>query len=556
MTITSSVNPSTLGQSVTFTATVTSSSNTPAGTVQFLDGSTAMGTVTLANGSATWTTSTLTAGQHTITAVYRASGSALASTASLTQTVNGLQTTTTLTAAPNPAYALQAVTLTAHVTPASSGTPTGTVSFYDNGAAIGNATLPASGTVTLQANFPAASAAPHQITAVYSGDSTFSTSTSAPFAETIRFNPTTTLITTMVPNPVGAYLSATLSAVVSSSTSPGNVPTGSITFTAGGKPLGTGKLVNGVVSVPVNARAAGTYLVVANYSGDTAFFPSGSPAQTLTVIPEPSTVTLASSLNPSVLGSAVTFTATASAPGMGTPLNGTFTSYDGITQLGPPVQSTTGTATFATSTLAVGTHPITVAYSGNASVEASTSAVLQQVVKAYQGDFTLTATPSSASLYTGAAAKFTVTAAPQNGFNLPLALSCSNLPAYTTCTFTPVTLPTANQDGSYSSTLVIQTSAPEKAASAKNLAGGATALASLFALLFIPRRLRHKIRGAWFAIALLAALASLSACGGNGTLTGGTPIGTHSITITASTTVVEPQLSHTAPLTLTVKSLF
>lgn len=549
-TITSSLNPSTVGQSVTFTATVTSSNNTPSGTVQFLDGNTAMGTVTLANSSASWTTSALTAGQHTITAVYRASGSDLASTALLTQTVNGLQTTTTLTAAPNPAYALQAVTLTAHVTPATSGTPTGTVTFYDNGAAIGTSALPASGIATLQTSFAAASATPHQLIAIYSGDSTFNTSTSLPFAETIQFNPTTTVIASISPNPVGAFLNTTLTAKVSSTTSPISSATGSVSFsTGGGKPFGTATLTNGTATLQINAGAAGTYPVYASYSGDTAFFPSGSAASTLTVTPEPSTVTLTSSKNPSVFGDSVTFTATATAPGYATPVAGLWEFYDGTTQLG----GVNGSGTFTTSTLAVGPHPITAVFLGNGSVTSGISPVLNQVVLAYQGDFTLTATPSSASLYTGAAAKFTVTATPQNGFNLPLALACSGLPAYTTCTFTPATI----QNGSYSSTLVVQTSAPAKSASAKNLTTGATALATLFGLLLIPRRLRRNwMRGAWFAIALLAALANLSACGGNGTLTGGTPAGTYPITITASTTVVEPQLSHTTPITLTVKSLF
>ena len=75
--VSSSLNPSLLGQSVTFTATVTSLGGTPTGTVQFKDGATNLGLPVTLNGSgqATFTTSSLTAGTHTITAVY--SGDAL-----------------------------------------------------------------------------------------------------------------------------------------------------------------------------------------------------------------------------------------------------------------------------------------------------------------------------------------------------------------------------------------------------------------------------------------------------------------------------------------------
>ncbi|MGB9489729.1 MAG: protease pro-enzyme activation domain-containing protein, partial [Terriglobales bacterium] len=68
--VTSSLNPSIYGQSISFSATVTGSS--PSGTVQFYIDSTAFGSaVTLASGSATSiSTSTLAVGTHTVTATY------------------------------------------------------------------------------------------------------------------------------------------------------------------------------------------------------------------------------------------------------------------------------------------------------------------------------------------------------------------------------------------------------------------------------------------------------------------------------------------------------
>jgi len=91
-TLTSSLNPSTLGKSVTFTITVVTvapGSGTPTGTVTLKNGATTVGTATLASGKATISTSALTHGAHSMTAVYSGSVDDLSSTSAiLTQTVN------------------------------------------------------------------------------------------------------------------------------------------------------------------------------------------------------------------------------------------------------------------------------------------------------------------------------------------------------------------------------------------------------------------------------------------------------------------------------------
>jgi hypothetical protein len=68
--VTSSANPSLMGQAITLTATVSASSGAPTGTVTFLDGSTTLGTGTLASGTATFQASALTPGTHSVTAAY------------------------------------------------------------------------------------------------------------------------------------------------------------------------------------------------------------------------------------------------------------------------------------------------------------------------------------------------------------------------------------------------------------------------------------------------------------------------------------------------------
>jgi hypothetical protein len=88
-TVTSSLNPSTYGKPVKFTAAVTSSSGTPAGMVTFKAGTTTLGTGTLSAGKALLAVSNLAIGSHSITVIYDGFGSFLSSSSAiLTQTVN------------------------------------------------------------------------------------------------------------------------------------------------------------------------------------------------------------------------------------------------------------------------------------------------------------------------------------------------------------------------------------------------------------------------------------------------------------------------------------
>src|ERR1039458_6986829 len=97
-TLGSSVNPSTFGQLVTFTATVSPTSGTtvPTGTVQFSeDGSAAGSPVTLSGGQATYATSVLSAGTHSISAVYTpASGTAFTTSSATALSISSVTLST------------------------------------------------------------------------------------------------------------------------------------------------------------------------------------------------------------------------------------------------------------------------------------------------------------------------------------------------------------------------------------------------------------------------------------------------------------------------------
>ena len=170
--LTSTPNPSTLGQTVTLSTTV--SAVAPAvgvltGTVTFRDGATSLGVVTLVNGNASLTISTLTTGTHSLTAVYSGSPNFLASTSPVVnQVVNPGSTTTSLTSTPNPSNFGQTVTLSATVSPVApaTGVPTGTVTFRDGATALATVTL-VNGSASL--SISTLTPGSHSLTAVYSG---------------------------------------------------------------------------------------------------------------------------------------------------------------------------------------------------------------------------------------------------------------------------------------------------------------------------------------------------------------------------------------------------
>lgn len=93
----------------------------------------------------------------------------------------------------------------------------------------------------------------------------------------------------------------------------------------------------------------------------------------------PTGTTIRSSINPSLFGQAVSFTATVSSPA-GTP-SGTVTFFDNGVALGTGTLIN-GAATFVASSLAMGSHSITASYGGATGFPASSSPVLSQVVQA------------------------------------------------------------------------------------------------------------------------------------------------------------------------------
>src|SRR5262249_24596237 len=124
----SSPSPSTYGQSIVFTATVSAAnSGIPTGSVTFRDGSSDLGTILLSGNSATLSTSSLGSGLHSITARYNGDSNFIPSTSPIVeQQVNQAPSSTSLSSSQNPSSIGASVTFSASVTGAGS-IPTGTV---------------------------------------------------------------------------------------------------------------------------------------------------------------------------------------------------------------------------------------------------------------------------------------------------------------------------------------------------------------------------------------------------------------------------------------------
>jgi len=142
--ISSSRNPSNLGQTVTLTANVSFGSGSASGTIEFYDGATLIGSATIAAGRATLTTSALPAGSHAITARYTGVGDVPPSRSPVFVQAVGASgwkdraTTMTLSSSANPSMIDAPVIFTADVAGSSGSIPNGRILFMVDGEVVGD----------------------------------------------------------------------------------------------------------------------------------------------------------------------------------------------------------------------------------------------------------------------------------------------------------------------------------------------------------------------------------------------------------------------------------
>ncbi len=237
--LTASANPIAGGSSVTFTTQLTGNCNVPSGAVRFMDGTNLIGTGTLdSSGMTSFSTAGLTVGTHTITAFYPGDFNFYKSTsAPLTEVVNGAPTSTRLTVSPDPASAFTPITLTGAVT-STLGQPKGTVVFASGGQVLATAPMGANGLATT--TIPTLGAGNYSIVATYQATTTYGVSTSAPVNETVVGAGSVTALAA-APDPAIAGQTVTFTATVRASQG-STVPTGTVTFSQGGRVLGSSAL--------------------------------------------------------------------------------------------------------------------------------------------------------------------------------------------------------------------------------------------------------------------------------------------------------------------------
>ena len=299
----------------------------------------------------------------------------------MTQTVTGANTAITpISISVNPAVFGQPVTLSVTVSPAvlpSTGVPTGSVTFYDAGTAIGNPVSLVVGSTSSTATLTGVTLTTgthSSVTAKYSGDANFSTVTSGSATLVVNRAATTTAVTSVSPT-LATYsfgTSITLNAQVSI-VSPGAIVgstglTGTVSFYDGTVAAANLICTSGVVTAGGNANCAatvqqggtgvagftasplvGTHNIIAVYNGggsaDANFLSSTSPSLGISIGQATTTTVVTSSTGPSpsssVTGQLVTFTASITA-------TGSFSA--------PP----TGSVTFSDNGVPIGTGTVTV----------------------------------------------------------------------------------------------------------------------------------------------------------------------------------------------------
>jgi hypothetical protein len=376
--VSSSVNPSFLKQSVTFTATVTGQfAGIVSGSVTFKQGTTILATVPLSNAKASYTTTYTSVGTRSITGVYSGDSNNLGSTSAvLNQVVTRVPTSTAVASTLNPSFLGDAVTFTATVTASNTNSglpaPTGTVTFKNGGAILGTSALNGS---TATYTTSSLSAGSRLITATYNADSSYTATTSPTLTQTVKRLPTGTSLSVNI-NPSAYGQTIQFTAIVTPNSGTG-APTGSVTFKSGTATLAAVSLTNGVAIYNNSNLAAGTKSVTAVYSGDATYASSTSAALIQVINKAATTTSLSSSPNPSTLGQAVALTATVLPQYSGTP-TGSVTFKRGTTILGT-ITLSGGVASYTTSTLPKGADPISATYNGSVYFTGSTAATTQNV---------------------------------------------------------------------------------------------------------------------------------------------------------------------------------
>jgi hypothetical protein len=405
----------------------------------------------------------------------------------------------------------------------------------------------------------------YPIHAHYSGSSTYGGSDSVPVTVTVNPESSTTAISALTFNfslnqfvsfssiaygdPGSVYLRADVTGA-GGSTYPSGYPTGTVTFNNAASQLFQGTLNSGGNTATPNGLfnlTPGNYSVIGSYGGDASFNASTSAPVAFTVTQGPTTNSMQASPSSGVTTSTnVTLTATIGTNSAGNPPTGMVTFFNGTTSLGPapvsgfPATNTTpagGTATITT-TLPAGNLTLTANYAGDTNYTAAVSGGFPLTVTSPSPSFTLPSSPTQINISSpGQPGSGQIAVTSTNGFAGNVTMSCAVPTTMTgaTCSITSPVMLTANS--SMNATLNITTQAPHSSSLQMpgwmGASGGVFFAAVLLSGIGSQRRRRKLLIGA-FLVVLGAFALSAVGCGGSGSkLTGGTPTGSYTVTVTA-----------------------
>jgi hypothetical protein len=258
------------------------------------------------------------------------------------------------------------------------------------------------------------------------------------------------------------------------------------------------------------------------------------------------TVGLSSSGSSALVGSALTFKTAITG---GTPIaTGTVSLMDGSFQIAQQTLDASASAVFDVSDLTVGVHTLTMTYSGDTNYASGTSAALSQSVT----DFQVALTTASQTVTAGTTASYPLTVSPQAGFTGDVTFSCSGLPSLSTCTAPALTA------GATPATETVTISTTASTTAQNRMPGGTSYACVLLGCLSLWGLARSNGKSAKRFLMLLPIFCVLGlgplACGGASKRTiPGTPSGTSTITITATTTQNGITVTHNATATLIVQ---
>jgi len=598
VTLTPSSTSFTHGSAITIQGSVTGGSTTPTGTVALVTSSSepvqgGVTNFTLSNGSYSASINFLPGGTYQIWGQYSGDSANAANTSSKTSITVNPESSTLELSIPNvgsSSTGTQAISsggsvpygtqllLDGRPEPSSCasngcsstgyGVPTGTVAFADNGATLNTATINSEGVAEYNAPFAVGS---HSVTATYSGDNSYNTSSASAINFTItKDTPSVSLtgsgylgastagadqylqgqansLNVLVENSANAALESSFNNQLLAAV-PVAAPTGNVTITVTGPQAytftqalsaGTDRStasVYGVASFTLPSSApAGTYSVQVTYPGDGNYAPV---TQTSSLVLETAS---AAGLNTGSMASTTSATATGGDNNGGTSSTAAITvsiSVTGISGSAAPTGTvvldasgqqvgsatlaapssgvtSTATVTLSSASLLQGSNQIQVQYVGDSNYQPSSNTL---ILNNSLSDFSMVPSTSFVGISAGGNATVPITLSSVNGFNGAINITC-NAGTGITCALdhSSYTI-AAGGTATAQLTLTASSSASNATNPFNGWLGGGAALACAF-LLAIPAR-KRSWRGMLGVLLLIVVLGFGIGCGSSSSSSG------------------------------------